>query len=107
MRDDSQPFINRELSWLEFNQRVLDEAEEASVPLLNRLHFLSITASNMDEFYMVRVGGLEMLVDQRIRKRDVAGMTPAQQLAAIALERHESKFVNDKQRHDTAFRGAE
>ena len=76
-------YINRELSWLEFNQRVLDEACDASIPLLERLKFIAITASNMDEFFMVRVGGLQILIDQGITKPDPAGMTPAEQLAAI------------------------
>lgn len=76
-------FFNRELSWLEFNQRVLDEALDVSVPLLDRLSFLAITASNLDEFFMVRVGGLKMLVDEGMRKRDPSGMTPRQQLDTV------------------------
>src|SRR5687767_7262278 len=76
-------FFNRELSWLEFNQRVLDEALDDSLPLLERLKFLAITASNLDEFFMVRVGGLRVLVEQGVTKPDSAGMTPAEQLAAI------------------------
>jgi polyphosphate kinase len=76
-------FFNRELSWLEFNQRVLDEALDDSLPLLERLKFLAITASNLDEFFMVRVGGLRVLVEQGIASVDPAGMTPAEQLAAI------------------------
>ena len=76
-------FLNRELSWLEFNQRVLDEAVNPEVPLLDRLNFLSIAASNLDEFFMVRVGGLEMVADRNIRKRDPAGLTPQRQLEAI------------------------
>ena len=98
-------FLNRELSWLEFNQRVLDEAADPSVPPLDRLKFLAITASNLDEFFMVRVGGLQMLADEnRARDGDVAagpprgvdpaGMTPEDQLAAIA-ERCE-RFVADQ-----------
>jgi polyphosphate kinase len=76
-------FFNRELSWLEFNQRVLDEACDESLPLLERLRFLAITASNLDEFFMVRVGGLRLLDEQGVTAPDPSGMTPAEQLAAI------------------------
>lgn len=76
-------YINRELSWLEFNHRVLEEALDESVPVLDRLKFLAITASNLDEFFMVRVGGLRMLIAERITRRDPAGMTPARQLEAV------------------------
>ncbi len=68
-------FLNRELSWLEFNQRVLDEACDESLPALERLKFLAITSANLDEFFMVRVGGLHALIEQ--------GLTPAEQLAAV------------------------
>lgn len=76
-------FINRELSWLEFNQRVLDEALRESLPLLERLKFLAITASNMDEFFQVRVGGLHLMRASGSRKPGITGMTPSQQLEAI------------------------
>src|SRR6476620_6505467 len=82
-------FFNRELSWLEFNQRVLDEARDDGLPLLERLKFLAISASNLDEFFMVRVGGLRVLVEQGISTPDPAGMTPAEQLAAISARTHE------------------
>ena len=75
--------FNRELSWLEFNQRVLDEALCREVPLLDRLKFLAITASNLDEFFMVRVGGLELMQAQRVVRPDASGMTPVQQLEEI------------------------
>lgn len=91
-------YINRELSWLEFNQRVLDEALDRQIPLLERLKFLAITASNLDEFFMVRVGGLQMLRDQAPGKRDPAGMTPREQLEAISRRTHQ--MVADQ---DTCF----
>ena len=76
-------FFNRELSWLEFNQRVLDEASDPSIPLLERLKFLAITASNMDEFTMVRVGSLQLLEAEGDARPDPVGLTPSQQLKAI------------------------
>ena len=76
-------YLNRELSWLEFNQRVLDEARNRAVPLLERLKFLAITASNLDEFFMVRVGGLHLLVKHGHIKTDPTGLTPQQQLTAV------------------------
>jgi len=82
-------FLNRELSWLEFNRRVLDEAVDESVPLLERLKFLSITSSNLDEFFMVRVGGLQQLLDEGKNRFDPAGMTTRQQLAEISARTHQ------------------
>ena len=63
-------YINRELSWLEFNQRVLDQAARNDLPLLERVKFLAITASNLDEFFMVRVGGLQMMRRTGARVKD-------------------------------------
>jgi len=82
--DTSNRYINRELSWLEFNQRVLDEAADPGVALLDRLFFLAVTGSNLDEFFMVRVGGLELLRQAGVRKRDPAGLSPAAQLKQVA-----------------------
>lgn len=82
----SEPrFFNRELSWLEFNQRVLDEARNEANPLLERLKFLAITASNLDEFASVRVGGLKLLCDRGSTRPDPSGMTPEEQLAAVCV----------------------
>ncbi len=78
-----RPFLNRELSWIEFNQRVLDEARDPALPLLERLKFLAISGSNLDEFCMVRVGGLKLLAAANIRRTDIAGLTPRQQLDAM------------------------
>ncbi|HSN69339.1 MAG TPA: polyphosphate kinase 1, partial [Thermoanaerobaculia bacterium] len=77
------PMFNRELSWLEFNQRVLQEAKSPDVPLLERLRFLAITASNLDEFFMVRVGALRDLMTAGIKERSADGLTPKQQLKVV------------------------
>ncbi len=77
------PLLNRELSWLEFNRRVLAEAENRDVPPLERAKFLSITATNLDEFLMVRVGALRQAIASAIRERSADGLTPKQQLNAI------------------------
>ncbi len=76
-------FFNRELSWLAFNERVLDEAARRDLPVLERLKFLAITASNLDEFFMVRVGALQLLREQGRRGKDAAGLTPTQQWEQI------------------------
>ena len=77
------PLLNRELSWLEFNQRVLNEALRNDLPLLERLKFLAITASNLDEFFQVRVGGLMLMRRSGRKTADPSGFTPAKSLSSI------------------------
>ncbi|RHU96224.1 RNA degradosome polyphosphate kinase [Clostridium sp. OM07-10AC] len=89
-------FYNRELSWLSFDYRILGEAQDKTIPLLDRLKFLSITASNLDEFYMVRVASLKDMVHAEYDKKDIAGMTPTKQLEEIGKVTHE--FMNDQYR---------
>jgi len=85
-------FISRELSWLEFNERVLEEAQDKTNPILERLKFLAITASNLDEFFMVRVSNLFDMVEAEIVLRDAAGLTPKQQLAEISERVHRMAY---------------
>lgn len=89
MKYNPDLFLNRELSWLEFNQRVLDEAMAAGTPLLERLRFLAITASNLDEFFMVRIGSLRTAIRRGDTGVDPSGMTAKEQLSAASARIHE------------------
>ena len=87
-------FTNRELSWIKFDERVLGEARDKAYPLFERIKFLSITASNLDEFFMVRVASLVDMVNAGYTKKDIAGMTAKEQLDKIFTETQ--KFVSDQ-----------
>ena len=87
--DDARLFINRELSWLKFNERVLEEGLDPKVPPLERLKFLAITSSNLDEFFMIRVAGLKQQISGHVEETGPDAMTPAEQLAHIASVAHD------------------
>src|SRR5947207_14774381 len=82
---DPALYVNRELSWLEFNERCLAEALNPDMPLLERVRFLAIFSNNLDEFYMVRVSGLKDQVTEGVLETPPAGLSPQQQLAAIRV----------------------
>lgn len=82
-------YTNREMSWVLFNYRVLSEARDKNIPLFERLKFLSITASNLDEFFMIRVASLKDMVSAGYAKRDIAGLTVSEQLGALEKQIHE------------------
>lgn len=89
MFDHPSNFCNRELSWIEFNRRILGEARDKQNPLFERMKFLSITASNLDEFFMVRIASLKDMVNAGYLKKDISGMTPREQLDALYKKTHE------------------
>ena len=91
-------YLNRELTWLAFNRRVLHEAQDASSPVLERIKFLAITAGNLDEFFMKRIGGLKQQVAAGFRERSVDGRMPEEQIAECfsMLTERSAKLLNLK-----------
>ena len=102
--DDTARFLNRERSWLSFNQRVVEESDNPRHPLLERLRFVAISGSNLDEFYTVRVAGLRELASAGVTKPSIDGLTPADQLRAI--DRDCRKLMNAEQESWAALRPA-
>ena len=114
--DRPEYFFNRELSWLKFNKRVLGEADVEIIPLLERLKFLAITASNLDEFFMIRVAGLKHLLEGGIPKIDAAGLSVQEQLHRISADNHElvrqqyrslRNILQEMEKHHIVFCGVE
>ncbi|MDD3225413.1 MAG: RNA degradosome polyphosphate kinase [Clostridium sp.] len=104
---DSKNFINRELSWLEFNERVLEEAGDLSNPLLERLNFLAIVSSNLDEFFMVRVASLIEQIQANFEKPDFSGLTPKEQVEKITERVHEMVHLQYKIYEDLKYKSNE
>ena len=100
-------FFDRELSWLKFNQRVLECAENEDMPLLERANFAAIFASNLDEFFMVRVAGLKRRIDSGIAVPSAAGLSPRQQLRAISETAHRLQDEHAHYTIDTILPGLE
>src|SRR3954465_2060470 len=98
--DDPALYFNRELSWLDFNERVLELAEDPAVPLLEQIRFCAIYASNLDEFYMVRVAGLFEQLDAGIDARGPDGLRPGEQIDAI-----QARVLELDQRLHNCFNG--
>src|SRR5262252_10629645 len=85
---DAKLYINRELSWLAFNERVLEEARDSSLPLYERLKFIGIVSSNFDEFFMIRVAGLKQQILGKVADTQADGMAAVEQIAAISDKVH-------------------
>ena len=96
-----EELIDRELSWLSFNERVLELAEDQEIPLLERLRFMAIFANNLDEFFMVRVASIMGKIDNEITASNTAGFTPSQLLTAVTAKARELPL----ERHPDPSRG--